>query len=467
MNKKPLTLKNLALCTFLVGTISCSSKVIVQDFPSTAAPANEISNLERDLQSAKDKQVDILSPNDFQKAQANLEEAKSKFLNGEDPKKTLHSIASGKAYLNNANTVAELSRENVADIITAREMAKKAEADRYFSRDFKKIDAKLSELTKKSGGIKVTQKELESHSIIKSEYKDLELRAIIEKTVGESRDVISKAKLEKADKYAPRTLAIAEKQLADTIDFIKLNPEESAEIKVRAMNTKAAAYRVYNINFRAKNTAKISTEEMAIALEDAQEKSKFNETKADIIEEELKTTQSALDREKEAQNELAMTKEQLTAQNEKLVAEKKYNDKFEEARKNFTSNEAEIFRQGDALLIRLKGIEFPSSKATINSSNYSLLSKVEKVVKDFGVDSKITIEGHSDSIGGKTINNRLSAQRAKAVKDYLEANSGGIEYKIETIGLGDQKPLTTNKTAEGRAKNRRVDIIITPESTNL
>lgn len=86
---------------------------------------------------------------------------------------------------------------------------------------------------------------------------------------------------------------------------------------------------------------------------------------------------------------------------------------------------------------------------------------------DFG-PSNIVIEGHTDSLGKKDLNEELAEKRAEAVKKYLESNDGGIESaKIEAIGLGDNKPLATNKTAEGRAQNRRVDIIITPESTKL
>lgn len=137
------------------------------------------------------------------------------------------------------------------------------------------------------------------------------------------------------------------------------------------------------------------------------------------------------------------------------------------ARKAFTTEEAEVYKQGDNILIRLKGMEFPSAKATIQSKNYPLLSKVQKVIGEFGTDSAVTIEGHTDSIGGKQINHQLSTQRAMAVKEYLESNIGGLEKKIEAVGFGDEKPIAGNKTATGRAQNRRVDIVIKPEATQL
>ena len=77
------------------------------------------------------------------------------------------------------------------------------------------------------------------------------------------------------------------------------------------------------------------------------------------------------------------------------------------------------------------------------------------------------IEGHTDSVGGKAINDKLSQNRANAVKEYLQTNGGGISAessKIEAVGYGYQKPLATNKTADGRAQNRRVDIVIKPDT---
>jgi OOP family OmpA-OmpF porin len=65
--------------------------------------------------------------------------------------------------------------------------------------------------------------------------------------------------------------------------------------------------------------------------------------------------------------------------------------------------------------------------------------------------------GHTDSVGTDAYNQRLSERRAAAVKDYL-VSKGIPASKITTIGKGESQPVATNKTAEGRQKNRRVDI---------
>ena len=70
----------------------------------------------------------------------------------------------------------------------------------------------------------------------------------------------------------------------------------------------------------------------------------------------------------------------------------------------------------------------------------------------------ITVEGATDSIGGADYNYELSERRANAVIQYLAAEKNVPAYKIYLIGVGKDKPVESNKTSDGRAKNRRVDI---------
>jgi outer membrane protein OmpA-like peptidoglycan-associated protein len=70
----------------------------------------------------------------------------------------------------------------------------------------------------------------------------------------------------------------------------------------------------------------------------------------------------------------------------------------------------------------------------------------------------ITVEGATDSVGSADYNYDLSERRANAVIQYLAAEKEVPAYKIYLIGLGKDKPVDSNKTADGRAKNRRVDI---------
>jgi outer membrane protein OmpA-like peptidoglycan-associated protein len=78
----------------------------------------------------------------------------------------------------------------------------------------------------------------------------------------------------------------------------------------------------------------------------------------------------------------------------------------------------------------------------------------------------ITVEGATDSIGSSDYNYDLSQRRANAVIQYLAAEKSVPAYKIYLIGLGKDKPVDSNKTADGRAKNRRVDIRLMTNTGN-
>jgi outer membrane protein OmpA-like peptidoglycan-associated protein len=70
---------------------------------------------------------------------------------------------------------------------------------------------------------------------------------------------------------------------------------------------------------------------------------------------------------------------------------------------------------------------------------------------------RITIEGHTDTLGKQDVNKSLSQKRAETVKNYLVQN-GVEESRVTAVGYGSEKPIDTNKTADGRAKNRRVEL---------
>lgn len=460
--------KSLFLATVLTTMTACSSGPVVQDFPVAANPSEEIATLEGDVTVAKNNQVDVLSPKNFKEAHEALEDAKKMNTKGKDAEDTLHKVAVGKAYLRDANAVAEVARNNIEEVIKAREAAVVAGAPTYFSEKFEDADDDMADLTRDIEKNKLSSVPKERAELLQ-QYLDLELMAIKEKNLKDSREGIKTAKKEKAEKYAPRTLAIAQKNYADTEAYITANRHNTAAIQTRASETLASVEHAININRISQNQKNLPPEELALMIEQEKQRVIAKQNQLATVEDRLESTQSALDRQKSATKdaaaEAAAAAEALGMTAEAYQAQKLLNEKYETARKEFASSEAEVYKQGDALLIRLKGMEFPSSKATITEKSKPLLSKVQKVMGDFGA-STVVIEGHTDSVGGKKVNDKLSQNRAEAVKDYLKSSSNSSlePIKIEAMGYGYQKPLATNKTAEGRAQNRRVDIIIRPEA---
>ena len=100
-------------------------------------------------------------------------------------------------------------------------------------------------------------------------------------------------------------------------------------------------------------------------------------------------------------------------------------------------------------------------KEVIEPQFFSLLSKVKNSFAEFP-GCLITIEGHTDSIGSDAVNQQLSEERAEAVRQYIIANSNISWDRIKSVGYGEMNPVASNETAEGQAKNRRIDVVIQP-----
>jgi len=108
-------------------------------------------------------------------------------------------------------------------------------------------------------------------------------------------------------------------------------------------------------------------------------------------------------------------------------------------------------------IVTLHGPEFDFDKSTLKPDGKKLVDEAVRVMRD-NPSMHVSVEGHTDSIGTDQYNQRLSERRAKTVRDYMV--SQGIESsRISTVGFGETKPIADNKTAAGRAENRRVEIL--------
>lgn len=101
-------------------------------------------------------------------------------------------------------------------------------------------------------------------------------------------------------------------------------------------------------------------------------------------------------------------------------------------------------------------VTFDFNKSTLKSQGKTELDRVIDTLKA-NPSQKVLVEGHTDSIGSDAYNKRLSERRADAVRSYM-VSQGISDSRITTRGLGESSPVADNKTKEGRAKNRRVDI---------
>ncbi|MEM6276643.1 MAG: OmpA family protein [Pseudomonadota bacterium] len=138
-------------------------------------------------------------------------------------------------------------------------------------------------------------------------------------------------------------------------------------------------------------------------------------------------------------------------------------DRQEDALRAQLSSDVQIVRQGNELIVRMpQDILFDTNSATLRPDLQGDIRSLASNLQSFP-DSTVTVIGHTDNTGSAGFNQNLSQQRAESVASILRSQ-GVASFRIRAFGRGENEPIVTNLTLEGRALNRRVDIIISPTS---
>lgn len=113
--------------------------------------------------------------------------------------------------------------------------------------------------------------------------------------------------------------------------------------------------------------------------------------------------------------------------------------------------------------IVLRGVRFDFDKSAIRTDSRPVLDEAVEVLKE-NPNVRISVEGHTDSLGTDLYNEKLSVRRAEAVFRYL-VNHGIAPERMEVIGYGESRPVADNETESGRAQNRRVELHVVDQPT--
>ena len=177
------------------------------------------------------------------------------------------------------------------------------------------------------------------------------------------------------------------------------------------------------------------------------------------------------------QNKLTQSQQSLQQQQQKLEqlqnllnqqkqASEELKNKMAEALKGFNSNELSVYQKDGKVYVSLsEQLLFPSGSAVVNPKGVDALSKLAAVL-NLNTDVAVNIEGHTDSIpirGRYQDNWDLSTARANAIVRILVNNYKVDPTRVISSGHSYYEPVATNSTPEGRAKNRRTDIILSPK----
>ena len=323
-------------------------------------------------------------------------------------------------------------------------------------------------------------------------YRDAELIAIKAQYLSETRQLLANAERARVDRYAPITLGKARQLLADAERELNENRYDTDLPRSLARQANYEAKHAIYLSeiVRDVRDKDLTVEELVLhwekplaniagmadivpAMSEGYESLEIE--LLDYIENERNEKQ-ALQQEVESNMlRLADMEEEIRALDERLggateeraalvqrlEAEERIKAQFLQVEKMFDRSEARVFREGDKVILRLVGLTFDSGKAEIKQEDFDLLAKVEQAIDVFP-RSELIIEGHTDSYGGDDSNQRLSQQRAESVQQYMINAMRIPSYRLIATGYGETNPVANNETESGRARNRRIDIVIKP-----
>jgi len=470
-----MAIVGLALAALALG---CARSLPVQELPTSASPSEEINRLATQVEQARSEKVDILSPSWFRRAAASLNDARDLRKEGGSVEEILRSVAEGQAALKQARAFADVAATTLPGAIEARDAARGAGAP-SLGEEYDKAEAKFLSLTRGIENDELSRAQREGDALTQR-FRALELKAIKDKTLASVRAKIDEAVREGAERAMPRALALARQKLVETDKFIAEQRYATEQMNERAEEALFYANRALELTRYVNQSSRRTPEQRALddeaflvelaaalALEDLRDRS---------IEDQRRAVENTVTELRKDRDFLVTRSEVLREENEglsrelasvrgtasSLEEERRFSQLYGEVSSYFEPDDAEVYKQGDKLLIRLRGIRFAVGDYVIQPEDYAVLTKVQMAIRAFG-NPNVLIEGHTDSTGGLNINQHLSEQRADAVRAYLVANNVLPADRITAVGKADAEPLAPNASSEGRALNRRIDVIIEPQ----
>ena len=433
----------------------------------------------------------LLAPRNYSRGMDEYRDAESALERGRNIETVRSNAADAAGYFETATTAAELASTALAQVMKSRQDAANARAPELAPEIWEEAQRKFGDAIRllERGDLKGSKRrDIEATSL----YRDAELVAIKAQYLNDTRQLLAQADRARVGRYAPITLGKAKQLLADA----------ERELNENRYDTDLPRSLARQANYEAKHAIYLSeivrkirdrdmtAEELVLQWEKpmrdiagAADIVPDMEDGPDRLASELVTfidnlvNQNQALGQENAENEMRLAEmaEEMAALDERLggataeraalvqrlEAQARVKEQFEQVEQMFLPAEARVFREGDNIILRLTGLTFDSGKAQIKPEFFDLLGKVEKAIDVFP-RSELIIEGHTDSFGGDDFNQELSQERAESVQQYMINAMRIPSYRLIATGYGETRPVASNETESGRERNRRIDIVIRP-----
>jgi outer membrane protein OmpA-like peptidoglycan-associated protein len=441
----------------------------------------------------------LLAPISYAEAMSQYERADDTFQRAGSVDSIRRYLARAEEKFTRSSEAAEIAAQALEAMIRARAAALQTDTASFAPKEWKDGENAFGQATKSLERGSMKSAERYSDRAEKA-YRDGELIAIKANYLNETRDFIAMAMKLKADRYAPTSLGnalalldAAEKELNNNRYDTDKPRSLAADAKHNALHAIYIAKLENRIRNRELNLESIllGWEASIARLGDALDMPVYfdygeEEAIATLLEgmtrlrlEKDALAQTIEDREQELaglNEQVAKMQELLGGGNQTieelevlLVEQKKrleqqamHRERFATVEGLFAPDQATVLRQGDTVIIRMIGLNFDSGAASLTAEHQQILAVLEQAISEFP-ESRVVVEGHTDAFGSDADNLGLSQARADAVAQHLLTRLPISPMNLNAMGYGETRPVANNETAEGRKRNRRIDVVIKPQ----
>ena len=452
------------------------------------------------MEQARRQNADLLAPRHFRQAADALAEAESLSERKLDPDLIGVKLRVALDEIEDARRIAENARVKLADALTARGAALSAGADSLGNSNYKRTEESFRGLVREFERAPLTVKDTNIQDVAGG-YRAARRDALRARLLGEARELIAEAGRKNGDRVVPALLLRAHQAVSRAEAYLAQENLDSArsdaDAALRAARHALGMLSCIETAQKTKcpwQTALLPYDDLLLRigaqldstldmsrggveggqaiprLIEAQQESLRAQVSAEqqtirSLESSLSEAQTSL---ADAQSRIAELESRFKAAEgarssavEQLQKGEQTADRLARAKALFNANEATVLQDRDGnVVIRLLGLRFSPGATKLDKTHSKLLDKAAEALGLFPA-ATARVEGHTDSEGGEELNQRLSEARAKAVADYLVNKLKLTPDKLPAAGYGESRPIAGNDTAEGRARNRRIDIVLT------
>lgn len=442
----------------------------------------QLGRLNTAYEQAGNNNAELLAPQSYARAGNFLKRATTAARENNSEAATAAATA-GLQSIETVKTNSQSSRELFADVLQKRESARNAGANALQGEKMEDLDRELKETAALVEQGNMEQAKRRRPKLLAG-YSQLELIALKQGTIDLAKSAISDAKQQGAAKYAPDTLAQAEGEMVLALSILDADRSQTEKANMHATNARRLAQQSAAITETIKdfNRRDYTLEDVVLwhqqhlktingplgqplPLNQSSDEVVGGLSKAvsDLVSERDKVRQQVAQAEQqktalkaEYEARLMTTEQQRQQLNQMDRAEQ---ERFETVQAMFGEQEAKVYRQRKNILISVHGFDYPSGQSEIQAANFPLMNKIVQAVKTFP-NATIEVNGHTDATGNDVNNQMLSQARAEKVAQFLMEVGGVSQAKLKANGFGETRPVASNDSREGRAENRRVEVVI-------